>query len=383
MRPISRRENSFFGAPKPPAPDAPVRWGAVLNYILLVFFSAFFALFMAEATDPIRGFLPFVVESPPAHSQPRGFEASLGVSRLYARTVSDDRRPLVPNSGDYYAFPPAVGIASWYGYDHIGRKTADGGWFDPEAMTAAHRTLPFGTVVRVTRLKNGSSVEVTINDRGPFVPGRVIDLARRPATVIGLHERGVARCRLEVLKYPAGERPKRRPGPPPVKRAAPELKKLVLMPGYEPLPELGYPLADLVPELDAASEWAGGGEAELSGLLSPVPLVQPAPVGWDGEAARIIDLAIPLPAEAPPAAAEVETLVPELTAPEAEAEEQGETAVAPPHKTADASKPKAKNAPELGALLGLVPSLAPPADAAPPALEIPEPLAAAPPAPSL
>lgn len=438
MRPISRRENSFFGAPKPPAPDAPVRWGAVLNYILLVFFSAFFALFMAEATDPIRGFLPFVVESPPAHSQPRGFEAALGVSRLYARTVSHDRKPLVPNSGDYYAFPPAVGIASWYGYDHIGRKTADGGWFDPEAMTAAHRTLPFGTVVRVTRLKNGSSVEVTINDRGPYVTGRVIDLARRPATVIGLHERGVARCRVEVLKYPAGERPERRPGPPPLKRAAPELKKLVLMPGYEPLPELGYPLADLVPELDAASEWADGGEAELSGLLSPVPLVQPAPVGWDGEAARIIDLAIPLPADAPPADTAMEPLVPVLGEPQAGVGEQVEATVSQPvaddaaeppaegastglaaaaeapHKSADRAaklgpeaaaseavaeappQPEAEavveapasvaveeKAPELGALLGLVPSLAPPTDAVEPALEIPEALDAAPSAPSV
>jgi rare lipoprotein A len=197
-------------------------------------FSAFFALFMAEATDPVHGFLPVVVEPPPAHSEPRGFEASLGVSRLYARSAMDSPRTLVPNTGDYFAFPPQEGIASWYGYDHIGRKTADGGWFDPEAMTAAHRTLPFGTVVRVTRIKTGASVEVTINDRGPYIEGRIIDLARKPAYLLGLYDHGIAKCRVEVLKYPFdGPAPvravdviaRRDPAAPvPVKKAQPDLK---------------------------------------------------------------------------------------------------------------------------------------------------------------
>jgi hypothetical protein len=236
MWPISRRRSLFFRPP--PASDpvrSPVRWGALLNYAFLVFFSAFFALFMAEATDPVRGFLPVVVEPPPAHSAPRGFEASLGVSRLYARSTADSPRTLVSNTGDYYAFPPSEGIASWYGYDHIGRKTADGGWFDPEAMTAAHRTLPFGTVVRVTRIKTGASVEVTINDRGPYIEGRIIDLARKPAYLLGLYDHGIARCRVEVIKYPldgpaplrAVDRLSRRDpaAPPPMKRADPELKQ--------------------------------------------------------------------------------------------------------------------------------------------------------------
>lgn len=201
-----------------------------MRYAALVFFSAFFAIFMAEATDPARGFMPFVVDPPPAHSAPRGFEASLGVSRLYPRNDQSGTLSLVPNSGPTYAFPPQEGIVSWYGYDHIGRKTADGGWFDPEAMTAAHRSLPFGSLVRVTRLDTGRQVEVTINDRGPYVKGRIIDLSRRPASDLGLYEKGVAPCRIEVLKYPAGK--KRRPHPSsanvPFKTADPHMKTLVL-----------------------------------------------------------------------------------------------------------------------------------------------------------
>lgn len=190
-----------------PAPDplmlrAPARWKTLLSYAGLVFFSACLALFMAEATDPLRGFLPVVLDPPPAHSAPRGFEASFGVSRLYARSTVEIPRPLVANSGDYYRFPAQEGLASWYGYDHIGRKTADGGWFDPEAMTAAHRSLPFGSIVRVTRLSTGRTVEVTINDRGPYIEGRVIDLSRRAAAELGIREHGLARCRVEVLRYP-------------------------------------------------------------------------------------------------------------------------------------------------------------------------------------
>lgn len=194
-------------APAPDAPvaealPAPIRWTALLNYAGLVFFSSFLALFMAEATDPVRGFLPVVLDPPPAHSAPRGFEASFGVSRLYARSTVQAPRPLVANGGDFYRYPPQDGLASWYGYDHIGRRTADGGWFDPEAMTAAHRSLPFGSVVRVTRLSTGRSVEVTINDRGPYIEGRVIDLSRRAATELGIRDNGIARCRVEVLRYP-------------------------------------------------------------------------------------------------------------------------------------------------------------------------------------
>lgn len=101
-------------------------------------------------------------------------------------------------SGDASGFTQ-TGIASWYGEAEQGRRTASGERFDKYAMTAAHQTLPFGTVVRVTNLENGRIVTVRINDRGPFVRGRIIDLSARAATRLGIRENGVARVRLVAL----------------------------------------------------------------------------------------------------------------------------------------------------------------------------------------
>lgn len=84
------------------------------------------------------------------------------------------------------------GLASWYGERHHGRRTASGETFDMHALTAAHRTLPFGTRVRVRNPATGDSVVVRINDRGPFKQGRVIDLSRAAAERIGLIRAGVA-----------------------------------------------------------------------------------------------------------------------------------------------------------------------------------------------
>jgi rare lipoprotein A len=89
-----------------------------------------------------------------------------------------------------------TGEASWY---KMGKVTANGERFNPNGLTAAHRTLPFGTRVRVKNLKNGRSVVVRINDRGPFTKGRVIDLALGAAREIGLHRSGTARVALQVL----------------------------------------------------------------------------------------------------------------------------------------------------------------------------------------
>jgi rare lipoprotein A len=91
------------------------------------------------------------------------------------------------------------GVASWYGPGFAGRTTANGEVFDPSMLTAAHRTLPFGTRVLVTNLSNGRNVEVRINDRGPFKAGRVIDLSRAAAEHIGMLGSGTARVRLEVI----------------------------------------------------------------------------------------------------------------------------------------------------------------------------------------
>lgn len=89
-----------------------------------------------------------------------------------------------------------TGVASYYWEP---QALASGGRFNPNAMTAAHKTLPFGTRVRVTHLGNGNSVEVTINDRGPYVSGRIIDLSKRAAQDIGMTGSGVARVRVAVL----------------------------------------------------------------------------------------------------------------------------------------------------------------------------------------
>ena len=94
----------------------------------------------------------------------------------------------------------AVGHASWYGAKFHGEPTASGEPFDMTELTAAHRTLPFGTRVRVTNSANGRSVVVRINDRGPFSGRRIIDLSRRAAELIGIRAKGVGRVKLEVFE---------------------------------------------------------------------------------------------------------------------------------------------------------------------------------------
>lgn len=91
------------------------------------------------------------------------------------------------------------GMASWYGKKFHGRKTASGERFNMYDLTAAHRTLPFGTRVKVTNLENNQSVVVRINDRGPFAEGRIIDLSYAAARKIGMIEKGVARVRIKVV----------------------------------------------------------------------------------------------------------------------------------------------------------------------------------------
>jgi peptidoglycan lytic transglycosylase len=101
------------------------------------------------------------------------------------------------------------GIASWYGPRFDGRTTASGERFDEDALTAAHATLALGTRVRVTNLRNGRSVVVRINDRGPAYRDRVVDLSRAAAAALGMIRRGTAPVRLEVLDdgAPEGKRP--------------------------------------------------------------------------------------------------------------------------------------------------------------------------------
>jgi peptidoglycan lytic transglycosylase len=96
-----------------------------------------------------------------------------------------------------------TGLASWYGRRFHGRRTASGEKYDMAALTAAHKTLPFGSRVRVTNLDNGHSVVVVINDRGPFVKRRLIDVSRAAAQELGFVNHGVAKVRVDVLGEPS------------------------------------------------------------------------------------------------------------------------------------------------------------------------------------
>ena len=97
-----------------------------------------------------------------------------------------------------------VGTASWYGPGFHGQETASGETFDQHALTAAHRTLPLGTEATVTNLETGQSVHVTINDRGPYVQGRQLDLSQAAAKQIGLTKQGLAKVKIET-KRPAAK----------------------------------------------------------------------------------------------------------------------------------------------------------------------------------
>ena len=127
----------------------------------------------------------------------RVFLTVLAVLVLFAGGCAGTHRPA--------ATPPdlaEVGEASWYGIEERGRPTASGEPMDPGALTAAHRTLPFGTIVEVTNVETGAAVQVRINDRGPFVRSRVIDLSHEAARRLGILEKGVARVRLTVANIP-------------------------------------------------------------------------------------------------------------------------------------------------------------------------------------
>jgi rare lipoprotein A (peptidoglycan hydrolase) len=93
-----------------------------------------------------------------------------------------------------------VGLASWYGNQHQGRLTASGERFDERKLTAAHRTLPLETKVKVTNLENGKSIEVKVNDRGPYIPGRVLDLSTQAAKMLGMDKEGLALVRIEIVQ---------------------------------------------------------------------------------------------------------------------------------------------------------------------------------------
>ncbi len=112
------------------------------------------------------------------------------------------RTPVPPRNGTAEIRDGETGLASWYGHPYHGRPAANGEIYDMEKLTAAHRTLPFGTWVRVVNLTNDKTVDVRITDRGPFVDNRIIDLSHAAAEAIALIGPGVARVRLDILSVP-------------------------------------------------------------------------------------------------------------------------------------------------------------------------------------
>jgi len=92
-----------------------------------------------------------------------------------------------------------TGIASWYGEAFHAKTTANGEIFDLNGLTAAHKTLPMPSIVQVTNLENGRSLKLRVNDRGPFVRGRIIDVSRRAAQLLGFEEQGTAKVRVQIL----------------------------------------------------------------------------------------------------------------------------------------------------------------------------------------
>lgn len=130
-------------------------------------------------------------------------ELSLPADRTHSRSTPPSGGPAQARLGRPVS--TEVGLASWYGPPYHNRHAADGSIYNQNAMTAAHRTLPLGTMVRVTNVATGDSVVVRITDRGPFVEGRVLDLSLAAAKAIGVYRAGVARVKIEAFAQPGAD----------------------------------------------------------------------------------------------------------------------------------------------------------------------------------
>ncbi|WP_428409332.1 septal ring lytic transglycosylase RlpA family protein [Hyphococcus sp.] len=176
-----------------------------------------------------------------------------------------------------------VGVASWYGEQFHGRLTANGEIFDMNRLSAAHTTLPLPSMVEVTNLENGRSVVVRLNDRGPFVGDRIIDMSREAARELGFEQQGTARVRVRYAG-PApltAEAPRTSPRPERIARAAP-VRQETIRPGVDPDCD---PISELLTSMESApaltpgaeevaiAEAEEGGEAEIpaADLSTPDP----------------------------------------------------------------------------------------------------------------
>ncbi|MES9995864.1 septal ring lytic transglycosylase RlpA family protein [Desulfovibrio aminophilus] len=162
-------------------------------------------IFLALALTALGGcaLLPSSIPSSSYRQPTRPVTDSHNVER-WQEQYDPKTQPYTVLGRTYYPLPDAqgydeVGVASWYGDDFHGKKTASGDIYDMYAVSAAHKTLPLGTVVRVTNLHNGRQVDLLVNDRGPFVDGRVIDLSYGAAKQLGSARQGIAKVRVTAI----------------------------------------------------------------------------------------------------------------------------------------------------------------------------------------
>jgi rare lipoprotein A len=182
----------------------------VLRTVILIFLLTIWLLFLPGCGHSKQARVD--VPPPPASTSAPASTESPAVSRP-AGTVKDDRlpgaksndvdlaEPIIPSSSAPLA--TETGRASWYGPPYHNRVGSNGEVYNMHAMTAAHRTLPLGSIVRVTNLKTGHTALVRITDRGPFIPGRVLDLSLAAARKLDVYLPGVAEVKVEVMQTPA------------------------------------------------------------------------------------------------------------------------------------------------------------------------------------
>jgi rare lipoprotein A len=167
-----------------------------------------------------------------------------------------------------------TGIASWYGAKFHGKLTANGEVYDMNALTAAHRTLPMPSFVRVTNLENGRSLVLKVNDRGPFAKGRIIDISRRGSQLLGFQQQGTARVRVQIL--------------------ADQSRAIAArMQNQDQLARVGSPITvDKMPKATVSAETlpVPDGASASTSTVTPAPAGQPAPIPQATEVARQEDL---------------------------------------------------------------------------------------------
>jgi rare lipoprotein A (peptidoglycan hydrolase) len=201
-------------------------------------------------------------------------------------------QPLTENSGFHQE-----GLASWYGAEFAGRPTASGEIFDPSQMTAAHLTLPFGTILTVTNLSNNTQVQVKVNDRGPFVKSRIIDVSRAAAETLGIVDSGTAEVRIEVVPR-SSALAANTTAPAPI-AALPSTSSIVIdeAPDYFPLPNPSSELAENSGEYPVTAQAA----APVIGTAATPTQIQPVRTPTITPPTMVPPTIAPAPAASPPA----------------------------------------------------------------------------------